>query len=121
MVLLQYRLFESSGARAKNVPNRIQIRIAEKLIRRPVESVRAALHGHIDRPAARTSVLGAVVISNYLKLGNRVRRRLRHLVRKSLIAGAISIVIDAVHQKVIVSASQSIDREGSLPRRSGIR
>ena len=85
-----------------------------------MESVRAALHGYVNGAATGTSVLGTVVIGDHFELGDGVRCRLCHLVSKALVAGAISVVINAVHQKVIVSTAQAVDGKCAFPRRSGV-
>ena len=65
----------------------------------------------------RAAVLGAHVVGDDLELGHRVRRRLHHLVREALVAGAVGVVVDAVEQVVVEGAAQAVDVERALARR----
>ncbi len=44
-------------------------------------------------------------------------RRLHHLVRKALVAGAVGVVVDAIDQEVIEGRAQAIDVERAFARR----
>ena len=83
-----------------------------------VELVRAAAVGDVDRRAGGAPVLGALVVGDDAELADRVGRRLHHLVREALVAGAVGVVVDAVDQEVVERAAQAVDVERAFARRA---
>ena len=81
------------------------------------EGVGAARIGDVDRGARRTAVLRAHVVGHDLELADRIRRRLHHLVREALVAGAVGVVVDAVDQVVVERRAQAVDVERPFARR----
>ena len=95
----------------------VELGAAHELPRRAAEGVGAARIGDVDRRAGRASVLGAHVVGDDLELADRVRRRLHHLVREALVAGAVGVVVDAVDQEVVEGRAQAVDVERAFARR----
>ena len=96
---------------------RVHRRVAQELPGAAVERVGAAAVVDVDRRARRAPVFGAHVVGDDLELGDRVRRRLHHLVREALVAGAVGVVVDAVDQEVVERAAQAVDVERAFARR----
>ena len=82
--------------------------------------VAAGPHGGIDYRAADAAVFSAVVIGYDLELGDGVGRRLGNLIRIALIAGRVSIIIDAVQHEVVISAAKAVGIEGAFTGRHGV-
>ena len=64
--------------------------------------------------AADAAVFRAEVAGDHLELGHGVRRWIRHLARKSLVAGGIGVVVKSVQQEVIVRAPHPVHVERTL-------
>src|SRR5271157_4886769 len=92
----------------------IEVRVAHKLPGPAMKLVGAVAGDDVDGGAARAAVLRAHVVSYHLKLSHGVRRQLHHLVRESLVRGAIEVVVQAVQHVVIKDAAQAVDIERSL-------
>src|ERR1700722_4097596 len=96
------RLEESDG---------IQIRIAQELPELAVKLVSAALDAGVDHRAGCVPELRAVVIGFHLVHLERIRIRLDDLIRKSLVAGSVSVVVHAVEHEIVQFASAAVDVE----------
>ena len=90
---------------------RVKRRVAQVVIRRAVELIRAAAKRRIDHRAARAPVFGAEVVRLDFEFLNCVRRGLHDLIREALIAGAVGVVVHAVNDEVIERTAQSVDIE----------
>src|SRR5262249_20930604 len=99
----------------------IQRCIPVKFPSRSVKLIGARSVRSIDHRSARTPEFGAVGIRLDLEFRDRVRRDLHDLARKTLIAGAICVVIDTVKKEVIDGRTQSIDIKSSLSTASADR
>ena len=78
--------------------------------------VGAGAHDGVHDRAAHAAILRRVVAGDDFELQNRIRRGLGHLIRKTLIAGGIGIVVHAVQQEVVVSAPHAVGVEGAFAR-----
>ncbi len=96
----------------------VQLRVAEELPSVAVHLVRAAAVGHVHRRAGGAPVLGALVVGDDAELADGVGRRLHHLVRKSLVARAVRVVVDPVDQEVVERAAQAVHVERAFARRA---
>ncbi len=76
--------------------------------------VRAAPIRSVDDCAARTPEFCAVGVRLHFEFGNRVRRNLYDLARKTLVAGPVSVVVHAVQQKIVHRRPQAIDVKSGL-------
>ena len=79
--------------------------------------VGAAANRRIDYRAARPAILRRKVIRLHLKFLHRIRRKLHHLIRETLIRCAIGVIIYAIHHEVIQRAPQAVH----IKRRIAIR
>src|SRR5262249_11832931 len=116
LVALQQRLFEGRRALPEDVPNGVQIGVAQKLVRRAMELVPAGAGRRADDGATSPPVLRAVVIGDDLKLRHGIGRWLRDLIGESLIAGAVGVVVDAIQQEVVIRAAHAVHVERAFPR-----
>ena len=98
----------------------VHFRVAQKLPRVAVKLIAAASVRHVDRRAGRAAVFRAHVVGDDFELGDGVGRRLHHLVRESLIARAVGVVVDAVDQEVIEGAAEAVHVERAFARRAGL-
>jgi len=71
--------------------------------------VGSAFDSGIDDGAGGTTKLGAVVIGLDLEFGERIGIGQNDLVRKSLVAGTVRVVVDAIEQEVVELAAAAID------------
>src|SRR5207247_1799768 len=78
--------------------------------------IRSAPVGHVHRGARGAAVFGALVVRHHAELADRVRGRLHHLVRETLVARAVRVVVDAVDEEVVEHAPQAVDVERALAR-----
>ena len=83
-----------------------------------MDLVGAAAVRDVHGRARRAAVLGALVVRDDAELADRVGRRLHHLVREALVAGAVGVVVDAVDQEVVERAAQAVDVERAFARRA---
>ena len=97
--------------------NRVQLRVPEKVPGPSMKRIRPAPQTRIHRRSASSPKFRTRVIRNHPKLSHRIRRRLHHLIRKSLIRSTKVIVVDPIEQKVIRSTSQPIHAERSFALR----
>jgi hypothetical protein len=84
---------------------------------RPVQRVGAAADAGIDHCARRTAVFGAVVVGVEAELLHRVRRRLHHLVREALVAGAVGVIVQAVEVVGVECRAHAVDVVCPVARR----
>ena len=82
--------------------------------------IAAASVRHVNRCAGCAAVLRAHVIGDDFELGDGVGRRLHHLVRESLVARAVGVVVDAVDQEVVEGAAEAVHVERAFARRAGL-
>ena len=95
----------------------VEVGAAQEVPAGAAEPVGAAGVGHVDGGAGRAAVLGAHVVGDDLELGHRVGRRLHHLVREALVAGAVGVVVDAIDEEVVEGRPQTVHVERALARR----
>ncbi len=79
-----------------------------------MEFVGAARVSDVDGRARAAPVFGALVVGHDLKLRDGIRRRLHHLIRKSLVAGAVGVVVETIQQVIAEGAAQSVHVERAL-------
>ncbi len=85
-----------------------------------MQCIRSRAHGRIHHRAAHSSILGAEITGDHFELGNSVRRGLRDLIGKPLVAGGIGVVIQPIQQEVVISAAHAVGVESAFAR-SGLQ
>ena len=83
----------------------VEILVAEKLEKSPVELVGSGFHVDHDRPAQAPAEFGWQHVGEHLEFGNGVGIR-QH--RRLIVVG--SVIVDAVQQEVIVLDTVAVDR-----------
>ena len=121
LVLLERGLQECGRAGSEGVADGVEIGVPKEVVRRAVQLVGARAHGDVDGGTAAAAVFSAVVVGDDLELGDGIRGGLRHLVRETLVAGAVGVVVHAVQQVVVVGAAEAVHIEGPFARGGGRR
>ena len=62
------------------------------------------------------SVLGAFIVRDDLHFRQRIGRWLHHLVRLTLVAGGVGVVVEAVQHEIVHRAPQAVDVERAFAR-----
>ena len=97
--------------------DRVHAGIAEKLPGVSMKLVAAAAIGDVNRRAGRPAVFRAHVVGDDPELRDGVGSRLHHLVRETLVARTVCIVVDAIDQEVVERAAKAIDVERTFAGR----
>ena len=97
----------------------VEVGIAEEFEDGAVELIGAGAHDGVDDAAADAAVFGAEVTGDDAEFGKGVGGGLDDLAGVVLVAGAVRVVVEAIHEEVVEGAAHAVDVEGAFAGRGG--
>ena len=111
LILIVRRLLRTRALGEEVV--RIERLVAEEVIARAVERVRAGFRAHDDRRTGRPAVFSGIRAGHHLELVDRVHRGARELGGQLLHVGREAVVGDAVEQEVVLQAPVAVHADAA--------
>src|SRR5262249_44242654 len=89
--------------------DRVETGVSQELPRRSMKLICPAAERSVDNRAATATEFSAIGIGFNFEFGDRIWRRLNNLIRKTLVAAAKIIVVEAINYEIGECAAQTVD------------